>query len=257
MKNFHILLIISLLSFGSCKKDPNFNPNDKGKIKIKLFNNLYNEKVKFLQSSGNFNVSKLQYYLSNFKFIKPDGKEYVYPKDKSYFLIEEQFNQTPFEFIFEDIPVGDYVGLSFVIGIDSLKCAAPIEQRIGILDPSNNEMYWSLNEGYIFLKIEGYSKLIPVNLNKGYRFHIGGYGGYTSPTINNLRTVKLSFQAEVAQVRKNSTPNIIMGTEISNIFNGDISKNIVTNSDIMFTPYSLKVSENYAGMFSYGYLYME
>jgi hypothetical protein len=264
MKTFHFLIFIYLFTFLSCKFDDNLiGPNDKGKIVIKLTNYFYyrevtlNYRADFTQE---YSVSKFKYYLSNFKFKKADGSEYVYPKDKSYFLIVENGTKTPTILNFDDIPAGDYIGLSFIVGVDSLKSTSPIEQRSGVLATSDNEMYWSFNSGYIFLKLEGTSTKAPFTYPERFgkiSLHIGGYGGANTPTINNLRTVTLSTNPEIAQVRKNATPTIVLGADMMQIFNGTTNLDFATTPEILFTPYSLKVSENYSKMFRYIYLYSE
>jgi hypothetical protein len=257
MKIKFIWLIISLLVFISCENKKDFNPNDKGKITIKLTNFMYNRPIRFNERRSNderITISKLQYYLSNFKFIRADGSEFVYPKDKSYFLIKEENQQLPIVLNFEEVPAGDYIGFSFLVGVDALKSTSPIDQRTGVLNPTNNEMYWSNEQGYIFFKLEG--RLVSQDLNSyvDYRFHIGGYGGQTNPSINNLQTITLYTQPEVAQVRKDLSPTIIIGADISKVYN---QIDIKATPDILFTPNSLKISENYSQMFRYGYLYME
>ncbi len=130
-----------------------------------------------------------------------------------------------------------------------------VSRRTGALDPSGNMedgMYWGWNSGYIFFKMEGISSAAPVDpsgQNK-YRFHIGGFGGYSAPTVNNIRTVTLDLsQAGVAQVRKGRKSNIHLMVDIAKVMNGTTQVSIAENPTVMFSEFSLLISANYMQMF--------
>ena len=144
-----------------------------------------------------FIVTTINYYISNIILEKEnsDGSIYYYvvPKEESYFLIRgnESASRT---FTLSNIPVGQYTGVSFMVGVDSTKSTADIEERTGVLDPiENDDMYWTWNSGYIFFKLEGRSPQAPeVNGQQLFRYHIGGFGGYDGETFNNLRRLVIN-----------------------------------------------------------------
>ena len=63
-----------------------------------------------------------------------------------------------------------------------------VSQRTGVLDPSGAgaDMYWTWNSGYIFFKMEGTSPAA-TGMGNSFMYHIGGFGGYSAPTINNIK----------------------------------------------------------------------
>jgi hypothetical protein len=184
-----------------------------------------------------------------------NGTVFTVPQDKSYFLVQESKTETQTIKI-ADVPAGNYTEMSFTIGVDSLRNTMDIAKRTGVLDPANNtgenSMYWSWNSGYIFLKMEGLSPLAPADGagNKKFRYHIGGFGGYSSKTINNIKTITCKFGTSEATVRKDLTPAVHTLVDALKLFNGTTNLSIKDNSTVMFAPFSVNISANYANMFS-------
>ncbi|KQS23939.1 hypothetical protein ASG33_24960 [Dyadobacter sp. Leaf189] len=200
-----------------------------------------------------FTVTRLNYYVSNIRLTKADGSSFTVPKDSSYFLIRE--GNVPSQTVrINDIPVGNYTGIEYVIGVDSLKSIDEPENRKGILDiytgPTNEEtMYWNWNPGYIFLKFEGKSE-VSTTANGKYEYHIGGFGGRTEKTLNNIKTVKLSFGNQTAAVSTTTSPQVYIKADILKIFGGPTQLSIAKNPGVMFMPFSANIAANYANMFS-------
>ena len=200
-----------------------------------------------------FTITKFNYFVSNIRLRKADGSEYVVPQDSSYFLIQEEKTASQ-TITLSNIPVGDYTGLTFMIGVDSLRSLADISKRTGVLDPGLNDgMYWEWNSGYIFMKLEGQSALAPATQNNTFFYHVGGFGGgYNGKkTINNLRTTTLSFNNDAAKVQTTSTPTVQLTTDALKVFNGPTKLSIAEHSSVMFEPYSTNIANNYAQMFRY------
>ncbi len=200
-----------------------------------------------------FTITKFNYFVSNIRLRKADGSAYVVPQDSSYFLIQEGKPASQMVTL-SRIPVGDYTGLTFMIGVDSLRSLADISKRTGVLDPGLTDgMYWEWNSGYIFMKLEGQSALAPAAQGNTFFYHVGGFGGgYNGKkTINNLRTVALSFNNDVAKVEGTSTPTVQLTTDALAVFNGPTKLSIAQRSSVMFEPYSTNVADNYAQMFRY------
>ncbi|WP_031528250.1 MbnP family protein [Dyadobacter crusticola] len=207
----------------------------------------------YINAAGeDFTVTKLNYYISNIKFTKADGSGFTVPKDSSYFLIREA-NEASQTIRINNVPVGNYTGIEYVVGIDSLKSIEEPENRKGILDiytgPTNEEtMYWNWNPGYIFLKMEGASDFATTSNGK-YQYHIGGFGGRTAKTLNNLKNVKLNFNAQ-ATVTTSISPQVYIKADILKIFDGPIKLSIAKNSGVMYEPVSADIASNYGNMFS-------
>lgn len=259
---FFVPSILLLLS--SCKKDvqePVYQESNLAPLSVEFDNiiggqNLVLNTTNYTNAAGeNYNVQILQYFISNIKVKKADGTIYTVKQDSSYFLIKEADQNTRFAKV--NVPEGDYTSLTFTLGVDSLRSTMDISKRTGVLDPSggmDNGMYWGWNSGYIFLKMEGTSPQAPVDPSgvRKYRYHIGGFGGYSATTINNIKTITLDLTARgIAQVRKNRNANIHLFADISKVLNGSTNVSIATNTQVMFSDFSVNIANNYQNMFTH------
>ncbi|MFD2933325.1 MbnP family protein [Spirosoma flavum] len=254
-----IALGLAVFSCDTKDTDTSFNPILTGKMRIAFDNIVGTTDLKlntdtYQNAVGeSFVVTKFNYFVSNIRLRKADGSEYVVPQDSSYFLIQEEkpASQT---ITLANVPTGNYTGVTFMIGVDSLRSLADISKRTGVLDPGLNDgMYWEWNSGYIFLKLEGTSAVAPALQNNAFFYHIGGFGGgYNGKkTINNLRTITIPFKTDVAQVQANAIPSVRLTANVLSLFNGATKLSIAQNSSVMFDPYSTNIADNYAQMFSY------
>ena len=266
MKNFSKLLLFTALAgmfFGSSGKKVLDNDQDTGLVPLFIkFDNIAGSRDLVL-NTGNYanasgeslSISQLQYFISNIKLRRTDGKEYATNQDDGYFLIQESVPAT--HMVKLKVPEGDYNQLTFVLGVDSLRNTMNISKRTGVLDPASsmdNGMYWSWNSGYIFFKMEGESPAAPADPigNRKFRYHIGGFGGYSAPTINNIKTISLDLtQSGIAKARKNKKPTISVSADILKVFNATTTVSIATHSSVMFSEYSVNIANNYSKMFAH------
>jgi hypothetical protein len=267
MKKIIVSLSILVTLFSSCKKEDHthisseIDPNRSGYITLE-FDNRVGSLGLVLDSpfyTNSFNqryaINKFDYFISNIIFVNADGSNYIVPQDSSYFLIKE--NLAASREITLRIPEGNYTGVKFVLGVDSLRNTKPANERTGVLDVGGAAagMYWTWNSGYIFLKMEGKfddpTDTIPSSSD--YIFHIGGFGGYSSPTINNLKNISLAFGTENAEVRAahgTDGPMVHMYVDAGKLVDGSTKVNFTTNAVVMFSPFSINIANNYAGMFT-------
>lgn len=211
----------------------------------------------FYKTSANdtVTISLLQYYISNIALLKNDGTTYTIPKNASFFLVKEQFDSS--KSIVLDVPDGVYKAITFLIGIDSLTSTLNIEERKGVLDPgkdmaASESMYWTWNSGYIFFKMEGSSPNIPADKTgfRQFEYHIGGYGGYNSPTINNIRRVTIELPARSPlRVRNHKPATVQIRFDVLSVFN---QLDLKQQHHVMLTPASAQIADNYARGFTYG-----
>jgi hypothetical protein len=113
-------------------------------------------------------------------------------------------------------------------------------------------MYWGWNSGYIFFRMEGISSAAPLDPSgqRKFRYHIGGFGGYSAPTINNIKTITLDLNASgIAQARAGRTANIHLMADVLKVFNGVTNLSIAANSTVMFSDYSVNIANNYSSIF--------
>jgi hypothetical protein len=255
---FSFILITSLLLFSAHKADP--KPAEKlvpvfisfinqaGKEALQLNNGEYSN-----ASGEKFTISTLQYFISNIRLRNKDGKEFVVKQDSSYFLINESSPASRLVRI--NVPVGEYDRLDFVLGVDSLRNTMPVGKRKGVLDPANamdHGMYWGWNSGYIFFKMEGTSAQAPVDPTgqRKFRYHIGGFGGYSAPTINNIKKISIDLPgAGVLKARKGASSTACIGADILKTFEGKNNISIGEHPSVMFSAYSVNIADNYSQMF--------
>jgi hypothetical protein len=251
--------MIMLVSSEKVSKHSNLHQEIKAPLSIEFDHIVGDQQLQlntgmYTNAAGDtFTVSHLQYFVSNIKLQKADGTEYTVPQDSSYFLIRESVPEARFAKL--NIPEGEYSSLSFVLGVDSLRSTMDINQRKGALDPSgsmDDGMYWGWNSGYIFFKMEGISPQAPLDPSgqRKFRYHIGGFGGYSAPTINNIRTITLDLtNGGIARVKSGRKSNIHLLVDIAKVFAGPSPVRIANNSTVMFSAFSARIADNYTTMF--------
>ena len=245
---------IALALFVSCKKDkePMYNGDANADLSVE-FDNIAGSSDLELNSgsytnssSESFTVSLLKYYVSNFVLTKSDGTVYTVPQDSCYFLIDESDEETHEPTL--HVPEGEYKSLSFVVGIDSIRNTDDVSKRTGVLDltGAGGDMYWGWNSGYVFFKIEGTSPAAPGD----FMYHIGGFGGYSSPTFNNIKKITLDLTARgTPKVKAGKETNIHLMIDVLKLFDGVGQVSIAANPAVMFDPYSVSIANNFSGMF--------
>jgi hypothetical protein len=261
MKKILFLFSALTLIITSCKKEvaPEYNTSATGQLSIEFDNVVGNQELQLNTgtytnaSNESFKVTLLKYFVSNFVLTKSDGTTVTIPQDSCCFLIDESIPNSTIRKL--KVPEGEYTKLSFVVGVDSLRNTMDISKRTGVLDPAGTAagMYWSWNSGYIFFKIEGTS---PASTQHGniFQYHIGLFGGYTTPTINNLKTITLDLSARgTAKIKNNKPVNIHLLVDVLKVFNGTTNISIAKNAVVMVSPFSANIANNYANMFSHNH----
>ncbi|GAA4340910.1 MbnP family protein [Flaviaesturariibacter amylovorans] len=216
--------------------------------------NLFLNAVTYTNGTGEaFTVSRFQYFISNISLVKTDGTRYTVPQDSSYFLIREHIPDSRYCRL--RVPAGEYRELRFTVGVDSLRSTMDISRRTGVLDPAgsmDDGMYWGWNSGYIFMKLEGLSPTAPVDpsgQNK-FRYHVGGFGGYSAPTINNIKPITFDLSvAGNARPRSGRNVNIHFVVDAMKVFDGPTPVSIAANPSVMFSDFSQTVANNYVQAF--------
>ncbi len=259
MKNILIIAGAFILMSASCKKTTGslYNSNVKAPITLEFDNivggaDLQLNTGSYTNESGEqFKVSMLRYFVSNIVLTNVNGSKYIVPQDSSYFLIDESKPSTLMTSI--KIPEGEYSKLEFVLGVDSLRNTKDLSQRTGVLDPTGEAsgMYWSWNSGYIFFKMEGNSPSSKLT-NNVFQYHIGLFGGYSTPTLNNLKNISIDLtQRGIAKVKTGKTPNVHLLVDVSKVFNGTNKVSISANTVVMASAFSAKIADNFTSMFQH------
>jgi hypothetical protein len=254
------ILLTTMLALSACT-DHDVESTKKGTVRVEFDNSVGEDDLElnkdYVNSSNEtFRLTTLNYYISNIRLRTTTGSEYVVPQDNSYFLIREN-NFDSQEIELNEVPAGDYNEITFTIGVDSLRSTMDISKRTGVLDPSlgHDGMYWTWNSGYIFFKLEGVSPSAPSGQENKIYYHIGGYGGFDSPTLNNIRTKTISFGSDHAEVRADKTPRIHLHADVLELFKNPTTIKISEHSLVMFSEFSSTVSGNYVNMFKYEHVH--
>jgi hypothetical protein len=274
MKNIYLTVLCVAMLLSSCSKKedvaPDFNESNLAQLSVE-FDNIVGDRTLTLNNSANlytnaagekFSTSSLQYFISNIEVTTTAGKVYVVNQDSSYFLISGADKATRFAKV--KVPEGDYSKLKFTLGVDSLRSTMALEKRTGVLDPAHggghdlSGMYWGWNSGYIFFKFEGNADVISNDVNGDptgkhqFKYHIGGFGGYSAPTLNNIKTVTMDLSpGGIAKVRTGRQSNIHVLVDLMKAFNGTNNFSIAAHPTVMFSDFSTKVAANLTEMFKH------
>jgi hypothetical protein len=113
---------------------------------------------------------ELKMYLGSFSLLKSGKTVAQWPLD--YFLVDFS-DATTSSFRLPEVLSVDFDEVSFLIGVDSLlQVDGP---HSGALDPAMG-MYWTWQNGYIYVKMEGTSAKSPASTGS-FAWHMGGYFG--------------------------------------------------------------------------------
>lgn len=251
---FTLVTCISMLLMG-CSENPSHSiHDDHGSVKVQLqhlfdslpfaFNTEYD-----LPNGEKIRSTMLKYYMSNISFEKADGSLHIIPQDESYFLVDESMSSTKLLSL-DHIPAGTYTAIRFTIGVDSLRSTMGLDKRKGILDigAAAQDMYWSWNSGYIHLKFEG--TFSAPKASGDIRYHVGGFGGYSSPTINAIRTIRLALGNNPLVITGGAQKTLTVSADLKKMFTGPIPFSVAENASVMFSPFCVTIADNYATMFS-------
>lgn len=179
-KAFVVLSIVTLsLGFVSCSDDPEDEPpvadsngitfSQPGTFKWDITHTFGAAPFALAPASyvtmanDTIRISQLSYYISNIVLTTVNGTKVPMG---GYFL-QSVLPGTPNTITVQNIPVGTYKSISYLIGVDS--AANSTHAHTGALDP-NYGMYWTWETGYVFVRLKGrYSEA-----NIAYNFDIGG-----------------------------------------------------------------------------------
>jgi len=211
----------------------------------KEYTNRHGEKVSF---------TLLNYFISNISLIRTDGSIYIVPQDSSYFLAKEDVPAS--KSIELTVPKGKYQSVRFTIGVDSARSTQGADRRQGVLDVGAQArgMYWQWNSGYIFFKMEGKSPASPDSLKNSFYYHIGGYGGFDSKTLNNIRVKDFTFEKPL-QVSSKKVATVVFAVDVKKFFEGNLSLKVGEHPSIMWGPVSTQIADNYVHIFSLNHIH--
>ncbi len=243
---YFLYFFLAFVSFAvlSCQRDLVEEPVTIRPLKLS-FSNVAGKNV--IQPGGTYQnaygepytINMFKYYISNIRLKDRTGKPIVF--HGVYHLVDEADSASKsFEI---NVPVNDYTGLSFVIGVDSIRNVSGTQT--GDLDPLKG-MFWTWNTGYVMAKLEGTSALSSAP-NHNLTIHIGGF----KTGENTIREASPAFPpGEILRVSSNGVSEVSMEADANSWFTGPHQLRISDNP-VCTTPGELavKFADNYKYMF--------
>ena len=105
----------------------------------------------------------------------------------------------------------DYLEMEFLIGVDSTRNVSGAQE--GALSVANN-MFWSWNSGYIYIKMEGSS---PQANGNSFVYHIGGFKSPHSA----IQHSHFDFGSSLLKIKPGASPQVHAFVDISKLFNAE------------------------------------
>ncbi|TAH42001.1 MAG: hypothetical protein EYC69_06630 [Bacteroidetes bacterium] len=172
MKKYILVVLVFGLLF-SCKKDSDDIVPVEGQnsLLIDLAYEVDGQALSFdtllytNDAGSQYGVSRMWYYLSKIYLIKSDSST-VFLKD---YIFVDAKNSAANQLEISAVPVGDYIGMKFNIGLDSsqnITGALPVTT-----DNLNMEWPVQMGGGYHFMKYEGHAS--DSTGNYGFAMHLG------------------------------------------------------------------------------------
>jgi hypothetical protein len=230
MKTFWILPLSLLFAFSACKKDDDAPAPTSGNAML-VFDQVWaanadpffmNVDTHHPKTGDTLNFSTFKYYVSNVRLKKSDG---TWWEAQDFYHLVDLMDPTSLNFTFTGLPVGDYVTIEFLMGIDSARVVNG--PYTGDLDPSNG-MYAGAAEGYIMIMAKGFA---PYPTNAAFEYEIKGYSGADKVTMLKLQNLPATNPLKVTGT---SVPKLHIVANPARLFHsfGSVSKGNVTTAGI-------------------------
>ncbi|MEM6720574.1 MAG: MbnP family protein [Bacteroidota bacterium] len=181
------------------------------------------------QNNESVVTNELKYIISNIALIQDNGTIFEYPKDDSYFVINEE-DPSSLTLNLTEIPVGNYTQISFGIGVDQSKY--PLDGGVMNFIPTAEEagMLWNWAAGYKFLKFEG--MYTPQGGTEApFVIHVGSHG----QNLDNYKFVTLPL-ANTISIATGNTAAVNVEAYIQNILDATNQIKFADTDDIQVDP---------------------
>lgn len=186
------------------------------------FDNAYNNSDLLLEtapySANNtekIKINKVKYIVSNIRLETATGSVFTYPKNESYFIVDESVEASQF-ITLKNVPEDDYTKVTFGIGVDQEKYLEGATGQGDFLAKAQEAgMMWSWQAGYKFMVFEGTYTSENTTTETAFAFHMGSHG----TAVDNYKEVSLDL-TNSARIRTDLTPVIHIVSDVSNILDG-------------------------------------
>lgn len=248
LKNILAVMAITL-AMVSCSNDDDSSQSS-GDLVVE-FDNIYKGanlafNTEYTNSNGEkIKVATAKYIVSNIVLTKLDGSTFVYPKNDSYFIVDES-NPESTELLLSNIPVGDYKAIKFGIGVDQARWEQGVDAQANFwAEAQATEMEWGWTAGYKYVNFEG-TFTTPTNTTAAqFQAHTG-----RSADNYNYTEITLSFEeGENALVRGTNLPQIHVMADLSHILDGTNKINLSEGASIHGGVKMSLMTQNLSNMF--------
>ncbi len=259
-KIFALITLITLVS--ACSNDYETSDVTGNGSLVVEFDNAFGDNNLILNSQPNttsndevLKITAIKYIVSNIVLTNENGTTFTYPKNESYFIVDES-NESSLFLDLKNIPAGDYTKVKFGIGVDEAQWALGAEgQGNFYAEAQAADLMWSWTAGYKFVAFEGTFTCPKMPEQAAFMVHTGKTGAtynYTEVTLN-LPTKAL--------VRTNIKPQIHIVADVSKIIDGK-NKIVLMDSNKMGMGAMIMgganlplITENLSDMFSVNHVH--
>ena len=196
------------------------------------------------QNNETILTNELKYIISNIALIQENGTVFEYPKEDSYFIINEA-DPSSLSLNLTGIPVGNYTQIAFGIGVDQSKY--PLDGGVLNFVPQAEEagMLWNWAAGYKFIKFEG--TFTPSSGTESpFVIHVGSHG----VNLDNYKFVTLPLASSIT-IATGNTASVNVNAFIQNIIDATHQMKLEDAADIQVDPVNApKIAKNLESVFS-------
>ncbi len=260
MNRLYILVVVMAAFLISCDKDdPIENGNDTkeptGKIQIHFIHNvdgdpLVTHSMQYTNAAGNeYEIDEVQWFISDVFLHREDGTFYRIEGWKDIHYVDIDIPSTLKWQVFDDIPAGDYSGISFTFGLNEAQ-----NESFKFVNPPESFMFWPtvLGGGYHYLKLNGKWK-DTVGATRFFNFHLGIGQEITATDTTYIHNhFEVDFDTSNFTLQEGEKKDVYITMNIENWFkNPHIYDHNVWGGDIMENQAAMAVaSENGHDVFS-------
>jgi hypothetical protein len=190
-------------------------------------------------------ISTVKYIVSNISLEDSEGNVFTYPKESSYFIIDEA-DATSQKVSLSNIPAGNYTKVTFGIGVDQETYSKGAEGQGELLAKAQEMgMMWSWQAGYKFFRFEGNYTSSSVNSETTFAFHMGSHGS----NLDNYKEVTLPFPNTI-KVKTDATPSVHIVANIAKVLDAETAFLLEDDDQIHVDAVkSPKIASNVSQMF--------
>ncbi|CAM1334502.1 MbnP family protein [Tenacibaculum aestuariivivum] len=221
-------------------------------------------------SKQKLTINAFDYIVGNFVLVTESGEEYVYPKEKSFFIISEggeKYNKTTkensilpskTEVNLTDIPAGKYTKIKFGIGIDEDTYKGGKQFANNLWERAEEySLVWAWATGYKFLVLEG-TVLIESDLQstKTFKYHVAAAAndGEYAAGKELYKEIIIDLTDNPFLVGNNKSPQVHLRVDASKMLTGTNTIEVV-ETPVLMGPKTAPISENSMKMFAFDHLH--